>query len=201
MFLVAGLSFADGGCYIGANSLPAIQQLVEKSDCIISLGLLASDMNSGSFTWAIPTKYHVELHSAEAKIAYVLQSTHSRFAYRTDLPHFCFYLRSVPYAGVSFRDVIPALLPRLSALPTKEGSAAANKAEAHSDQQQLEAIAAPTPEEHKADEADFGEGAITHRYLWPRIKDFLQPFDVIITETGTGGQCRPSPFLSCTVDP
>ena len=62
---------ADGGCYIGANSLPAIQQLVEKSDCIISLGLLASDMNSGSFTWAIPTKYHVELHSNEAKIAYV----------------------------------------------------------------------------------------------------------------------------------
>ena len=58
--------------------------------------------------------------------------------------------RSVSYPKVSFRDVIPALLPRLSALPKKEGSAAANKAEDQSDQQRQEALTAPTPEVRKS---------------------------------------------------
>lgn len=36
-----------GGCYIGENSLPAVKELVEKSDLVLSIGGLKSDFNSG----------------------------------------------------------------------------------------------------------------------------------------------------------
>lgn len=47
---------AFGGVYVGANSLPAVRELVEKSDLVIAVGALKSDFNSGSFSWGIDVK-------------------------------------------------------------------------------------------------------------------------------------------------
>lgn len=45
-----------GGVYVGANSLPAVKELVEKSDLVITVGALKSDFNSGSFSWGVDIK-------------------------------------------------------------------------------------------------------------------------------------------------
>lgn len=50
-----------GGVYIGANSLPAVRDLVEKSDLVIAVGALKSDFNSGSFSWGVDVKVRLAL--------------------------------------------------------------------------------------------------------------------------------------------
>jgi pyruvate decarboxylase len=51
-----------GGVYVGANSLPAVKELVEKSDFVITVGALKSDFNSGSFSWGIDIKASIMAH-------------------------------------------------------------------------------------------------------------------------------------------
>lgn len=122
-----------GGCYIGSNSFPAVQHLVEKSDLVLSLGSIISDFNSGSFSWGINKQALVELHSDHMKLGHAV------------------------YPGLSMRDILPVLVKRLSAVPQKTGSAKANKAGDASLEQRKAAIDVPTAED-EADEAKFGKG-------------------------------------------
>lgn len=51
------------GHYIGALSAPDVKEIVETSDCVISLGGLLSDYNTGSFSYSYSTRNVVEFHS------------------------------------------------------------------------------------------------------------------------------------------
>ncbi|QRV86347.1 pyruvate decarboxylase [Ceratobasidium sp. AG-Ba] len=154
-----------GGVYVGANSLPAVKDLVEKSDLVIAVGALKSDFNSGSFSWGIDARHMIELHS-----------THTKVGYAT-------------YPSVNFRNVLPALNVKLAESIAKHGpklgtprkQAALKDAE----EQQATAATGPPHEVASADDAKFGKGAITQAYLWPRMGKWYSQGDVIVSETGT----------------
>ncbi|KIK69596.1 hypothetical protein GYMLUDRAFT_212230 [Collybiopsis luxurians FD-317 M1] len=57
-----------GGIYVGSITRPEIKEKVESAKLIISIGSLKSDFNSGNFTYRIPTRRTVELHSHWTKI-------------------------------------------------------------------------------------------------------------------------------------
>ncbi|WVQ83245.1 hypothetical protein IAT38_005384 [Cryptococcus sp. DSM 104549] len=100
-----------GGCYAGANSLPAVIEEVESADFVLYVGALKSDFNSGSFSVNIDPRIIVELHSFTTNIGYAAYPT-------TDLRH-----------------VLPALGPAFKAVGTPVGE----KSEGESVQKKLEA--------------------------------------------------------------
>jgi pyruvate decarboxylase len=59
-----------GGIYIGSLTHPDIKEKVEKAALIIFIGGLGSDMNTGNFSYNIPTERLVELHSNYTKVQY-----------------------------------------------------------------------------------------------------------------------------------
>ncbi|WWD00611.1 hypothetical protein V866_007546 [Kwoniella sp. B9012] len=69
-----------GGCYAGANSLPAVREEVESADFVLYVGALKSDFNSGSFSVNIDPKITIELHSFTTTIGYAAYPT-------TDIRH------------------------------------------------------------------------------------------------------------------
>ncbi|KAG9103099.1 Pyruvate decarboxylase 1 [Ceratobasidium sp. 370] len=154
-----------GGVYVGANSLPAVKDLVEKSDLVIAVGSLKSDFNSGSFSWAIDTRHMIELHSTHTTVGYA------------------------QYPGVNFRSVLPALNARLPKSIAKHGpklgTTRRQSTLVDAEAQQAAAAAGPTSEAASIDEAKFGKGAITQAYLWPRMGKWYRENDVIVSETGT----------------
>ncbi len=77
------------GNYSGDYSALHVQEYVEKSDCVITFGLLMTDFNAGLFTAKINVNVSIELHSNYSRVK---QST---------------------YQNVIFQDVIPALIHRL----------------------------------------------------------------------------------------
>lgn len=69
-----------GGCYAGANSLPAVVKGVESADFVLYVGSLKSDFNSGSFSVNIPPDHTVTLHSWTTTVGYATYPT-------TDIRH------------------------------------------------------------------------------------------------------------------
>ncbi|KAF8908910.1 thiamine diphosphate-binding protein [Gymnopilus junonius] len=59
-----------GGIYIGSLTSPAIKDKVENAKLIISIGSLATDFNTGNFSYKIPTHRHIELHSTYTQVQY-----------------------------------------------------------------------------------------------------------------------------------
>jgi len=57
-----------GGVYVGSISHPEISEKVESAKLILSIGGLKSDFNTGNFTYSIPTKRTIELHSDHTMI-------------------------------------------------------------------------------------------------------------------------------------
>ncbi|KAF8610675.1 pyruvate decarboxylase [Ceratobasidium sp. AG-I] len=161
---------AFGGLYIGSISLPAVRELVEKSDLVIAVGALKSDFNSGSFSWGIDIKHLVELHSTHTQIGYA------------------------HYPSVTFRTVLPALNAKLSESIAKHGPKPCwalvgtphrQATTEHAEKQQASAASGPSDEAVAEHEEKFGKGAITQAYLWPRMGKWYKENDVIVSETGT----------------
>lgn len=59
-----------GGIYVGTVTHPDIKKKVEQAKLIISIGGLQSDFNTGNFSYKIPTRRHIELHSTHTKVQY-----------------------------------------------------------------------------------------------------------------------------------
>ncbi|KAF9046327.1 pyruvate decarboxylase THI3 [Panaeolus papilionaceus] len=59
-----------GGIYVGSLTHPSIKEKVENAKVMISIGLLSSDFNTGNFSYNIPTRRSIELHSSWTKIQY-----------------------------------------------------------------------------------------------------------------------------------
>ncbi|KAG0673093.1 Pyruvate decarboxylase 1 [Pichia californica] len=55
------------GIYVGELSSPDVKELVESTDCILSIGGLLSDFNTGSFSYSYTTNNVVEFHSNYCK--------------------------------------------------------------------------------------------------------------------------------------
>ncbi|CAE7068050.1 unnamed protein product [Rhizoctonia solani] len=145
-----------GGVYVGANSLPAVRELVEKSDLVIAVGALKSDFNSGSFSWKVDTGHIVELHSTHTQIGYA------------------------HYPTVTFRALLPMLNEKLAESVAKHGPKGK-----YSLDQQAQAAEGPIKEVATEDAQKFGKDAITQAYLWPRMGKWYRENDVIVSETGT----------------
>ncbi|QRV88375.1 pyruvate decarboxylase [Ceratobasidium sp. AG-Ba] len=154
-----------GGVYVGANSLPAVRDLVEKSDLVIAVGPLKSDFNTGSFSWGIDARHMIELHHTHTKVGYA------------------------HYPSVNFRNLLPALNVKLTESIAKKGPKVGTPHRQASlkdaDTQQLVAATGPPHEIIKVNNTKFGEGAITQAYLWPRMGKWYRENDVIVSETGT----------------
>jgi len=56
--------------YIGEISLPDVRKAVENSDCVLSIGALLSDFNTGSFSYHIGKNRTIELHSTWTQVRY-----------------------------------------------------------------------------------------------------------------------------------
>ncbi|KAF9454735.1 pyruvate decarboxylase THI3 [Macrolepiota fuliginosa MF-IS2] len=61
-----------GGIYIGTITHPLAKERVENAKLIISVGSLQSDFNTGNFSYNIPIRRHIELHSDHTKVQYAL---------------------------------------------------------------------------------------------------------------------------------
>jgi pyruvate decarboxylase len=59
-----------GGIYIGSVTHPSIKERVESANLILSIGALKSDFNTGMFTYHIPARHTIELHSDHTLVRY-----------------------------------------------------------------------------------------------------------------------------------
>ncbi|KAM0788188.1 hypothetical protein ACM66B_001347 [Microbotryomycetes sp. NB124-2] len=59
-----------GGVYVGDVSDPEVKKAVESTDLMISVGTLASDFNSGEFSWQVKKENLIELHSDHTLVQY-----------------------------------------------------------------------------------------------------------------------------------
>ncbi|PPQ68333.1 hypothetical protein CVT24_004814 [Panaeolus cyanescens] len=78
-----------GGIYVGSLTHPSIKDKVENAKLMISIGLLSTDFNTGNFSYNIPTRRLIELHSSWTKIQYGL------------------------YEGIGMKQLLPKLTERL----------------------------------------------------------------------------------------
>ncbi|CAO1631117.1 unnamed protein product [Sympodiomycopsis kandeliae] len=59
-----------GGLFLGDVTAPQIRERVLKADCIISVGALLSDFNTGNFSYRTPREATIELHSDHTSVGY-----------------------------------------------------------------------------------------------------------------------------------
>lgn len=59
-----------GGIYVGNLSEEHIAKRVHSADCLISIGMLQSDFNSGNFSYRVPVEQTIALHSDRTNIGY-----------------------------------------------------------------------------------------------------------------------------------
>lgn len=59
-----------GGIYMGDVTHPVVRDRVLKADCIISVGALLSDFNTGNFSYRTPKHSTIELHSDHTCVGY-----------------------------------------------------------------------------------------------------------------------------------
>ncbi|KAG6830708.1 hypothetical protein H0H92_015184 [Tricholoma furcatifolium] len=78
-----------GGIYLGSISRPEIKEKVESAKLVLSVGALRSDFNTGNFSYNIPVKRTIELHSDNTKIQYAA------------------------FPGIGMKELIPKLMDRL----------------------------------------------------------------------------------------
>lgn len=78
-----------GGVYSGGISPPAMSALVESADLTLLIGQIASDFNTGSFSYKVTKAQSIELHSDHTKVQYA------------------------SFPGISFHELLPALIKLL----------------------------------------------------------------------------------------
>ncbi|EOG1932750.1 alpha-keto acid decarboxylase family protein [Providencia stuartii] len=62
------------GIYYGHLINTPVSEYIESSDCIISIGAMMTDMNTGCFTAAIPSEYHINIMPDYVKIGSTVYS-------------------------------------------------------------------------------------------------------------------------------
>jgi indolepyruvate decarboxylase len=127
------------GMYDGALAEESVRAFVEDADCVLAIGGLASDFNTGAFTARLD----------RAKTINVLH-------HRTRVGN-------AWYENIEMKDVLTALARKLPKRSDIKGPKPSNLGD---------------PQGH-------GNDKITAEALYPRWGRFLQPDDILISETGT----------------
>ncbi|KAK6582650.1 hypothetical protein PZA11_005058 [Diplocarpon coronariae] len=130
-----------GGVYAGDGSQAEVQERVEASDLILTIGAIKSDFNTAGFTYKTSQLNTIDFHSDKIAVRYS------------------------EYPGVHMRGVLRKIIDRV-------------------DLSQLSAIAGPKMVNKVAGNTDASD-TITHAWIWPRVGQFLEENDIVITETGT----------------
>jgi pyruvate decarboxylase len=131
-----------GGVYAGDGSQAGVQERVESSDLVLTIGSIKSDFNTTGFTYRIGQLKTIDFHSTYIRVRYS------------------------EYPGVPMSGVLKKVTERMPKLNVQTGP----KMPDNVIPQNSKGTADPT---------------ITHAWLWPRIGQWLQEDDVVITETGT----------------
>ena len=130
-----------GGVYAGDGSNAGVQERVEASDLLITIGSVKSDFNTAGFTYRTSQLKTIDFHSTFTRVRYS------------------------EYPGVGMKGVLRNLIRKLPTLNVQPG---------------------PTPPQNMALESQNKAGSvITHSWFWPRLGQFLQEGDIVLTETGT----------------
>ncbi|GLB38474.1 putative TPP enzyme family protein [Lyophyllum shimeji] len=79
-----------GGIYCGSISRPEVKEKVESAKIVLSVGSMRSDFNTGGFSYNIPTKRTIELHSGVTKVQFAV------------------------FPGIGMKELLPKLAERLS---------------------------------------------------------------------------------------
>lgn len=131
-----------GGVYAGTGSNAGVQERVEKSDLVLSIGAIKSDFNTSGFTYRISQLSTIDFHSTFVRVKYS------------------------EYPGVGMKGVLRKVVDRLPKLNVEDG-----------------------PSMHQnvipAEVRKSSDPTITHDWLWPRTGQWLEPNDIVLTETGT----------------
>ena len=127
------------GLYQGQLIYPEISEFIESCDCILAIGTIPSDFNTGGFTQRIDRSRLIRVLLNNTRIGYA------------------------DYDNVNMSDVLEQLVRRLPRRSDVKGP-------------KVKRPAAP-----KVSPGD----PITAEYLYPRLADFLEPGDIIVSETGT----------------
>lgn len=146
-----------GGVYAGDGSQPDVQERVEASDLILTIGaikvsfpnpmshmiltLSKSDFNTAGFTYKTSQLNTIDFHSSKVTVRYS------------------------EYSGVHMRGVLRKVIDRV-------------------DMAKLSAVKGPKMTNKIAENTD-SSPTITQAWIWPRVGQFLKAKDIVITETGT----------------
>lgn len=147
-----------GGIYVGNLTPPKVQKRVEQADCVISIGALLSDFNTGSFSYRLPKHSTIELHSDYTSIGYAR------------------------YEGVAMKPMLPKIAAALEQDKEKR------LAETLKTVPSMNKNALPTPEEEQeatGPSVKEDPNIISQAWFWPRVGQFFRKGDQVICETGT----------------
>lgn len=159
-----------GGVYLGSLTKPAVKDIVESSDLVLSIGALLSDYNTGSFSYRTNRTGTIELHSDHTKIGFAV------------------------FDNVRMKWLLPKLTQALSG--EREKRLAATKS-LLAPVRHLTLNTIPSIDEQVAelDETTISrlggvdgfkqKDVISQGYFWPRMGHFFQEGDVVLGETGT----------------
>lgn len=152
------------GTYNGAASAPGVQARVENSDLLMTTNPRFIEVNSGSFTHALPESAIINFGDQHISIA------------------------GEYFVGINTLELLALLLDRLDRLDRLPSAPAAASTSAAAT---ASSDAAPSPTTAPADAAPSPAPAIdadaplTHARLWPQILPFIREDDVVIAEAGT----------------
>lgn len=163
-----------GGVYAGDGSNAGVRERVEASDLVLSIGSIKSDFNTAGFTYRISRLNTIDFHSECVKVRYS------------------------EYPGVRMNGVLRKITekletPRIESAPrlcklTFLDSYSVFSAfflEFFLEQSWTNQLLSLPAIRILDEEEELSESAITQAWFWPRLSRWLQPDDIIITETGT----------------
>lgn len=127
------------GMYSGALAEESVRAFIEDADCVLVIGAVASDFNTGAFTAKLDRSRTI------------------------NIMHHCTRVGNAFYENVEMKDVLRALAERLPKRTDIKG---------------------PKPSAFGEPKGN-GSDKITAEALYPRWSRFLQPDDILISETGT----------------
>lgn len=148
-----------GGVYAGSGSQPEVQERVEASDLILTIGaikaslasqivvnyllltILQSDFNTAGFSYKTSQLNTIDFHSTSVTVRYS------------------------EYPGVNMRGVLRKVINQV-------------------DLSKLSAVAGPRMS-NKVKENEDSSDTITQAWFWPMAGQFMLEDDIVITETGT----------------
>lgn len=150
------------GLYVGNKTKMEIKEYVESADFCLNIGSMRTDINTGFFTTKFPRLTTVELYHNRAEISgAVYPEIHMKnILKKLSLELDTSRLRAMDRPLILESPATPPESPQRAPPSLKRG---------HDEMEEI------------LDDDEL----ILHDYLWPRMSDWFQPNDIIITENGT----------------